>query len=354
MRKFDETEKGVISARPGALLCHTASALAIGLLLTAAGDRVATAQDADPDDWTVTEGAAPGSAFDISQWKITLPELDPERGKAAEIEDDEIASYANPRWFYLDGDTGAMVFKAPNKMATTPNSSNTRSELRGMIRAGDTGVGTREPRNNWVIETNPEANKFAAIGGKMSATLAVDWVSTSGDDSQFGAHAAIIGQIHGAGKMEPLKIFYRKLPGHEKGSIFWNYESHPANEDDRQDVSNDIWGSHALTASDEEPADGIALGERFSYEVNVTGTIMELSFVKEDGTNAIVQHDLNEGHEALKGDEGYSTDWMYFKAGVYNPCNTGNSGCENRGQEAGDYAQVSFFEFSIDYPDTPS
>ncbi|MEM7626277.1 MAG: hypothetical protein AAF333_11835 [Planctomycetota bacterium] len=34
-------------------------------------------------------------------------------------------------------------------------------------------------------------------------------------------------KIHNAEghKNEPLKIFYTKFPGHDKGSVFWNYET---------------------------------------------------------------------------------------------------------------------------------
>ncbi|WP_371923134.1 polysaccharide lyase family 7 protein [Agarivorans sp. TSD2052] len=39
--------------------------------------------------------------------------------------------------------------------------------------------------------------------------------------------SAVIGQIHGS-KNEPLKIYYRKMPNHDKGSIFWNYKINPA------------------------------------------------------------------------------------------------------------------------------
>jgi len=311
----------------------------------------------------VSDGSPPAGEFDLRSWKLTLPELDPERGKAAEIKEGELNGseagtfpYIHPLWFFVDGNNGAMVFKTPNHLATTKNSSNTRSELREMVRAGNTDIGTKDPKNNWVISTNPHAADYAAIGGVLSARLAVDWVSTSGDETKFAAHSVVVGQIHGSGKMEPLKIFYRKLPGHQKGSLFWNYETHPADEADRQDVSNDIWGSHKLTKVSEDPADGIALGEQFSYEVNVKGTEMELTFTKADGTVSTHRHDLSKGLASIPGDEGYSEDWMYFKAGAYNQCNIGTegvwgAGCENRGEAAGDYAQVSFFDLKVDHPE---
>ena len=189
----------------------------------------------------------------------------------------------------------------------------------------------------------------------MSAELAVDWVSTSGDDKKFAAHAVVVGQIHGSGKTEPLKIFFRKLPGHEKGSLFWNYEVRPENQDEREDVPHDVWGSSKLTGADPEPADGIKLGEKFSYVVEVAGTMMNLTFKKSDGTEVKQSHDLGKGHPDFARDRGYADDWMYFKAGAYNQCNLGTEGvwgsaCQNRGEAAGDYTQVSFYSIKVEHP----
>lgn len=299
--------------------------------------------------------AAPSENFKLAYWKLTLPDLDPARGKAREIKESELnGKYQNPDWFFTDSASGAMVFKTPNHLATTKNSKNTRSELREMVRAGNTDIGTKDPKNNWVIASHPQAATFGAVGGKLSAELTVDWVSTSGNDAKFAAHSVVVGQIHGSGKTEPLKIFYRKLPGHKLGSLFWNYEARPEDMDARFDISNDVFGSYQLTGEDAEPSDGIALGERFSYVVDISGDLMKLSFVKADGTEKSFEHDLSRGHPEHEIDRGYSDDWMYFKAGAYNQCNLGTEGvwgsaCENGGPESGDYAQVSFFELSIEH-----
>ena len=34
---------------------------------------------------------------------------------------------------------------------------------------------------------------------------------------------------------EPFKLYYKKFPGHEKGSVFWNYEINTAGEDNLVD-----------------------------------------------------------------------------------------------------------------------
>ena len=223
-----------------------------------------------------------------------------------------------------------------------------------MMRAGETSISNYDKKNNWVLAAHPSATEYGAVGGILEATLSVDWVSSSGNDEKFAAYSVVVGQIHGSGKTEPLKIFYRKLPGHQKGSLFWNYESRPRNMNDRRDVSTDVWGSHKLTSKDQEPEDGIALMEKFSYRVEVILNEMRLTFDRGDGVPVTHVQELSQGHADIVDDQGYGDDWMYFKAGAYNQCNLGTedvsgAGCLNRGEEAGDYAQVRFFELSVSH-----
>lgn len=302
---------------------------------------------------------APAENFHLLSWKITMPLPNPEQeGKVLEIEEQELngippydGPYYHEDWFFTDPETGAMVFRAPNNAPTTANSSNARSELREMLRMGNTDIGTKDALNNWVLDTHPEASEFGGIGGRMSAVVAVDWVSTSGDDSKFPTHSVVIGQIHGSGKTEPLKIFFRKMPNHDKASLFWNYEIRPENEDDRVDVHYNVWGDYQLTKEDQEPEDGLRLGELFYYDIDVQGTMMYLTFMKSNGETVEHEIDLTYGHPDYPIDTGYDDDILYFKAGAYNQCNTGTenpvwgTGCTNLGIEAGDFAQVSFFRF---------
>ena len=114
--------------------------------------------------------------FDLRQWKITLPIAD-SSGDAAEISPDEImAGYAS-KYFYLD-DKGKMTFWTPvnGKLATTPNSSYPRSELREII--GDNS------RDDWNWEGHHT----------LQACVWVSQVSMS--------KKVIVGQIHSYG--EPL------------------------------------------------------------------------------------------------------------------------------------------------------
>lgn len=302
---------------------------------------------------------APAQNFEMAKWKLNTPYPDdkPEReGKTMEVYasmlNDPKNPYTHPEWFYTDPETGAVVFASPNEAVTTPNSKNARSELRAMLNV-DLPLGYKDPTTNFVVAAHENAETYGSIGGRLSAALAVEQVSLSGNDAKIGAHSVVVGQIHGS-KNEPLKIFFRKMPNHEHGSLFWTYEINPENKKERFDVYTDVFGNHKLTKADSDPSDGIKLGELFSYDVNVVGNIMDLTFVKNPGeTNEKVMTykvDLSKGHEASELDRSYAQDWMYFKAGAYNQCNikATSSACTNNGIEAGDYVKVSFYKLNLD------
>lgn len=80
--------------------------------------------------------------FDLRQWKLTLPIADSD-GYAAEIMSDELLSGYASKYFYLDAN-GKMTFWTPvtGDLATTPNSSYPRTELREII-----GENTRDDWN---------------------------------------------------------------------------------------------------------------------------------------------------------------------------------------------------------------
>lgn len=296
---------------------------------------------------------APSQNFDLTKWKINIPMEQGSSGKVMEISAKKLGSttnpYSHPDWFYTDKTTGAMVFATPNKAMTTPNSKNARSELRAML-----ATSYDAPNNNFALTANPDASSYGAIGGELSATVSVDWVSTSGNDQKNSAFSTVIGQIHGSTN-EPLKIVYRKLPGHEYGSLYWRYEINATgdNYDKRKDFYHNVLGAYDLRTGSADPIEGIKLGEVFSYDVNVKNNIMNLTFKKNIGeTNEVVKTfaiDLAKGHyKGNEYDEGYANDWMYFKAGNYNQCNVGSSECTNNGITAGDYAKVSFYELTLD------
>ncbi len=286
--------------------------------------------------------AVPGDKFDLSQWKITLPMDANQDGKVDEIQDFQIQNFTYPPFFFLSKD-GGMVFASPNKASTTSGSTNTRSELRQMVRAGKKKIKTKAPKNNFALKANKRAKKFGSIGGRLEASLKVNNVAKRAKyPEKFPAFSVVVGQIH-AGKdkellkkskgkfgfgNEPIKIYYKKFPDHEKGSVFWNYERNLAKKDpNRTDIAYPVWGNTWENFEDPGEA-GVALGEEFSYVINVHENIMYLTFSAENKETVEYQIDLSNNVDAygevdeLDNPEGYSGDWNYFKAGAYNQCSS--------------------------------
>nr|2ZAB_A Chain A, Alginate lyase [Sphingomonas sp. A1]2ZAC_A Chain A, Alginate lyase [Sphingomonas sp. A1] len=71
--------------------------------------------------------AAPGKNFDLSHWKLQLPDAN-----TTEISSANLGLGYTSQYFYTDTD-GAMTFWAPTTGGTTANSSYPRSELREML-----------------------------------------------------------------------------------------------------------------------------------------------------------------------------------------------------------------------------
>ncbi len=254
----------------------------------------------------------------FNEWKITL-------GSGSTV--NNLINYEHEKYFYNTQDsTDWVVYKTPNSGGTTPNSSNTRSELRQF--------------SEWTPET----------GGKLTGTLKVMHVSTTADARVPASFSVVIGQIHGAvgHKNEPLKIFYKKFPGHTKGSVFWNYEINTeGSNSERWDYSTAVWGydwsvvGSTPTAYPEEPTDGIELGEEFSYEANVYDGIMYLTFTSpghetKTFTKSLVSSiytnysDIPQqvlivfsstGQDGTEQADAYAGELQYFKQGSYNQTN---------------------------------
>lgn len=312
----------------------------------------------------------PADKFDLTHWKITIPTDNNNDGKVDGISAKEIQTFAHPDFFYLNG-AGNMVFATPNKAFTTPNSSNTRSELHHVVG----GMNSKKDgfANNFALQANKYAEQYGQIGGNLQATLAVNHVAKRAKyPNKPPAFSVVVGQIHatkdkkrvaqgdgyGYGN-EPLKIYYKKWPEHKYGSVFWNYERNLAKEDpNRQDISYSVWGTpwDETTAPGEQ---GIALDEPFSYEVNVYQNTMYLTFTSERlGTkhfeiNLANNIDANGQVDKLDHPNGYTGDANFFKAGAYDQCSIKDDpgmwypACLGTGdwktdKENGDYAQVTF------------
>ncbi len=282
----------------------------------------------------------------------------------------QATDYDNKDFFYTKSDNKGdwVVFKTPNAGNTHGTSNNTRTELAQL--------------KKWAPTTE----------AKMNATLKVMNVSSTGDARVASTYAVVVGQIHSADghENEPLKIFYKKFPGHAKGSVFWNYEINTAGDDNskRWDYSYPIWGyDMAVVGTDEntyppEPADGIALGEEFSYEVQITEGMMYLTFTSEGHetkkfTKNLVSSEYKEpsdmpdqtknlfypiGQDGVERENAYADEGLFFKLGCYNQTNGKDpkvnkvwcSGAETHGGDVqkqygdGNYAEVWFKSASIE------
>ena len=320
----------------------------------------------------------PADKFDLRFWKLTLPLDDNGDGKVDEIGVRALQGFSHPDFFALDQD-GNLVFTAPNKAQTTAGSTNTRSELRQMLRGKNKRIGTHDPKNNFALKAHRGSRGFADVGGQLEATLKVLHVARNAKrPDKKAAYSVVVGQIHAdkdqavikSGKgfgwgNEPIKVYYKKWPDHSTGSVFWTYERNlPKDDPDRTDIAYPVWGN--TWENPEDPgADGIALGQWFNYNINVHRNIMYLTFRTADPSQTVTyQLDLSNNVDAYGNvDEkdhpkGYSGDAMYFKAGAYNQCSTQDrdgmwyAGCAGTGDWAtdranGDYTSVAFRRIQV-------
>ena len=286
----------------------------------------------------------------MDKWKILL-------GDGTKSED--LVGFQKDDFFYVEteNDTDWVVYKTPNSGITSRTSSNTRTEL------GE--------KKHWIPEE----------GGKLTGTLKVQHVSTTGHADIASSFSVVVGQIHSdeGHENEPIKIYYKKFPGHTKGSVFWNYEINTKGDNSgRFDYSTPVWGyDFSVRGSDEttspaEPKDGIALGEEFSYEVNVYKGVMYLTFTSEGHDTIKFMKSLIKSDFATKeaipqqiidvyasrrtvGVEreiAYAGEVNYFKQGAYNQANikTGSKTYDGdivKQYANGSYTEVWFKEASV-------
>ena len=346
------------------------------VLLTVASVAVAGCSNTDntADKLATPSVVHPGQVINLSYWNITLPQDKNNDGKPDQVKVKDIQAYTHPDYFYVN-DNNEVVFTSPNVAVTTKNSKNARSELRHMMRSFDYSIKTKAPGNNFALASHKNAAAFAQIGGKLNATLHVDHVAVNSKRPDlYPTYSVVVGQIH-AGKdkvpvdgfgygNEPIKIYYKKFPDHKTGSVFWNYERNLAKEDpNRIDIAYPVWGYTWENPND--PADkGVALGENFSYEINVYEDTMYLTFTAEGKEtvkytiNLADNVDANGNVDPYDHPKGYTGDWHYFKAGAYNQCNGGTkhpfwgTACGGTGVWAedypnGDYTQVTFSKIEL-------
>lgn len=354
---------------------HKKTLLANAIIFSVLMNGCSTEKQSTNNNQAIQDKRVPASQFDLSHWLVQIPVDLNNDHKADTYDVDAIQTYSHPDYFYLNKQDN-IVFVSPNKAATSKTSTNTRSEMRYMSRGKDTSIAEKSPANNFSLASHPNAEAFPSIGTRMEATLHVDHVSeNAGHPHKYPAYSVVIGQIHAA-KLdkkidgfgygnEPLKIFYKKWPNHKTGSVFWTYERNlPKDDPQRIDIAYPVWGNN--WDNDKDPNNqGIALGEEFSYVVNVYQDTMYLTFKTEKQdeqhfkinlANNIDAHGLIDTHDHLRG---YANEPLYFKAGVYNQCSTKISdsfrypACPGTGnwpkdREDGNYAQATFSKLTVE------
>lgn len=283
-------------------------------------------------DFALDPTQAPGENFELLSWKLDTPaDLDGNGIGDTASETDLDGGFADG--FFFTGTDGGMVFRSTIAgEKTSANTRFTRSELREMLRRGNTGISTRGVnRNNWLLGYQPDPG--IAIGGRngvLRATLAVNHVTETGDRGQLGR--VIIGQIH-AESDEPIRLYYRKYPENERGFVYFAHEIRNAD-----DIYFPVLGpvntniDNAPT-DDRNPVNGIALDEIFSYEITQRGSRIDVLLRRGDRTGPVIGHnyvdmqDRNSGYDVPQ-------EWMYFKAGAYTQNSTG---------DGSDFDQVTFY-----------
>ena len=269
----------------------------------------------------------PGRNFDLLDWYLNTPADDDNNGISDRFSERDLARGKTDERYFYTADDGGMVFRATIAGARTSKNSNfTRTELREMLRRGNTDISTRGEgdnpgANNWVFSSAPGSTqkKAGAVDGILRATLAVNHVTTTGDLKEIGQ--VVIGQIH-ASKDEPARLYYQKFPESTRGSIYVAHE--PSGGDD---IFVELLGSKTKTPQD--PVDGIALNEKFSYEIKASGSDLTVTISQSGKVLAQKTIDMSaSGYDV-------ANDYMYFKAGVYN---------QNKSGDPGDYVQATFYE----------
>jgi len=282
---------------------------------------------------TVTPGIldpnkAPSENFDLSQWKLTISS-----GADIDIEDLNDAYTLNDQFY--TGSDGGMVFKnypaGPGTGTTSGATQYSRVELRELLGGEDSNESeTQLNENNWVFSSSNSSSQSAAGGvdGVLTATLKVDRVTTAADGSDTKVGRIIIGQIH-ASDHEPIRLYYKLMPGTTKGAIYFLHE-----DSDTDEFAVNMIGDYAKTGANNagdfsgasEPSNGIPLGEVFSYRIEVIGNMLYVDIIRDSGT---VSADFD------MSNSGYENDWMYFKAGLYSQ--------NDQAESSSDYEQVTFY-----------
>jgi len=289
-------------------------------------------------DFALDPTEPPGSNFELISWKLNTP---------ADLDGDGISDTASETdlddgftdGFFFTGPAGGMVFRSTIGGAkTSANTSYTRSELREMLRRGNTSISTRGVNeNNWILGYQPDPG--ITVGGRngvLRGTLAVNHVTETGDRNQVGR--VIIGQIHAEGD-EPARLYYRKYPENERGFIYLAHEIRNSDDIYFPVVGPVNSNLDNAPSDDANPENGIALDEIFSYEITQQDARIDVVVRRGDSAGPIIGHNYVDMQQQNSGYD-VPDEWMYFKAGAYTQNNTGNGT---------DFDQITFYELEASH-----
>ena len=123
--------------------------------------------------------------IELIDWYLSVPTDEDNDGRSDSISESRLADgYQDPRFFRSTSDGGLAFATSVSGYKTSTNTSYVRSELREMLRRGNTNYRTQGVnQNNWVFSTAPTNDQESAGGvdGTLTAELAVNQVTSTGE-----------------------------------------------------------------------------------------------------------------------------------------------------------------------------
>jgi poly(beta-D-mannuronate) lyase len=298
------------------------------------------------------------SSIDFRYWGVTFPDgeslNDPSDIHQYLIsKEPRVINGVTKDWITWSVD-GCPTFVAPPndsvdpQVDSTKSSSFVRSELRELLTIYfNHSYDPTDIKNQWVTSKASSSNQNSAggVNGNLKATLIVNSVTESGSIAEQEGRI-VVGQIHGI-ESEPVKIYYQKIAGQDKGSVFMRVDGEGGNPSDLITFFgyNDKVTSISRREQFEPTVDGIALGDEWGYEIDLRGDQLQvtithdgktyttadaIAYSKEymsessSGTSDAYVQRVSSDTNAITIGSWYDNDWMYFKAGVYNQNNWGD------------------------------
>ena len=237
------------------------------------------------------------SSIDFRYWGVTFPD-----GESLNDPSDIHQYLISKEPRVIDGETkdwitwsddGCPTFVAPPNDSADPDvdstqsSSFVRSELRELLAVYfDRSYDSTDIKNQWVTSKASSSNQTSAggVNGNLKATLIVNSVTESGGIPEQQGRI-VVGQIHGIDK-EPVKIYYQKVAGQDKGSVYVRIDGEDGNPSDLITFFgyNDKITSVSRRQEFEPTDNGIALGDEWGYEIDLRGDQLQVTITHDGKT----------------------------------------------------------------------